>query len=59
MITRLAASICPSDTGWNEVVMCSLAPDKRISSRQKVDMKTGSRSDDTIDCGTRAGGPPQ
>jgi hypothetical protein len=31
--------------------MCSFVPTKRISSRQNVDVKTGSRSD-TIDCGT-------
>jgi hypothetical protein len=33
------------------VVMCNLVPTKRMSSRQNVDVKIGSRSD-TMDCGT-------
>ena len=51
MMTRLAASDCPSDWGWKAVVMCSLVPIRRISSRQNIDVKTGSLSD-TMDWGT-------
>ena len=45
IITRLAASGWPSDCGWKVVVICSLVPIKRMSSRQNVEVKTGSRSD--------------
>jgi hypothetical protein len=50
VMTRLAASVCPSDWGWNAVVMCSFAPMRRINSFQNVEVNTGSRSD-TMDCG--------
>jgi hypothetical protein len=32
-MTLLAASVCPSDCGWNADFMCSLGPVSRISSR--------------------------
>jgi hypothetical protein len=51
IITRLATSDCPSDCGWNAVVMCSLVPMSRMSSHQNVEVKMGSWSD-TMDCGT-------
>lgn len=50
-ITRLAASVWPSDCGWKADVMCSLVPSRRISSFQNVEVNTGSRSD-TMDWGT-------
>jgi hypothetical protein len=50
-ITRLAASVWPSDCGWKADVMCSLVPNRRISSFQNVEVNTGSRLD-TMDCGT-------
>lgn len=50
-MTRLAASVWPSDCGWNAEDMCCLMPVKRISSLQKVDVKMGSWSE-TIDWGT-------
>jgi hypothetical protein len=53
VITRLAASVWPSDCGWNVEVMCSLAPIRRINSFQNVEVNTGSRSD-TMDCGIPA-----
>ena len=49
-MTQLAASDWPSDCGWNVVVMCSLAPMRRISSRQNMEVNTGSQSK-TMDCG--------
>jgi hypothetical protein len=48
MMTLLAASDCPSDCGWKAAVMCNLVPTKRISSRQNVDMKIGSRFDNGL-----------
>ena len=48
MITLLAASDWPSDCGWKAVDMCSLVPNNRMSSRQNIDVKTGSQSN-TID----------
>ena len=45
MTTRLAASDCPSDYGWNTVVICSLVPIRRMSSRQNVDVKAESLFD--------------
>jgi hypothetical protein len=45
MMTRLAASDCTFDCGWNAAVMCSMVPIKRMSSRQNVDVKTESMSD--------------
>jgi len=51
MMTRLAASVWPSDCGWKAEDMCSLVPMSRIGSRQNVEVNTGSRSD-TMDCGT-------
>lgn len=44
-MTLLAASVWPSDCGWNAVVICSLIPVRRISSFQKMEVKTGSRSE--------------
>lgn len=51
MMTLFAASVCPSDWGWNADVMCSLVPASRMSSHQKADVKMGSRSK-TMDCET-------
>jgi hypothetical protein len=51
MMTLLAASDCPSDYGWKAIAMCNLVPTKRMSPRQNVDVKIGSRSD-TMDYGT-------
>ena len=51
MMTRFAASVWPSDYGWNAVDMWSLVPIKRMSFRQNADVKTGSRSE-TSDYGT-------
>jgi hypothetical protein len=50
MMMWLAASDCLSDWGWNDVAMCNLVPTRCMSSRQKVDVKTGSRSDTKV-CG--------
>jgi hypothetical protein len=50
MMTRLADSDCPSDWGWKAVVIWSLVPLKRISSRQKLEVNTVSRSE-MMDCG--------
>jgi hypothetical protein len=44
-MTRLAASVWPSNYGWNAVVMWSWVPMSRISSRQNVEVNTGSRSE--------------
>lgn len=41
----------PIRCGWNAVVMWSFVPVSRMSSRQNVEVKTGSRSD-TMDWGT-------
>ena len=51
MMMQLAASVWPSDYRWKAEDMCSLVPMSRISSRQNVEVNTGSRSD-TMDCGT-------
>jgi len=51
MMTRFAASVWPSDYGWNAVDMWSLVPIKRMSSCQNADVKTGLRSE-TSDYGT-------
>jgi hypothetical protein len=45
MMTRLADSDCPSDWGWNAVIMWSLVPMSRISSCQNKEVKTVFRSD--------------
>jgi hypothetical protein len=50
MMTRLADSDCPSDWGWKAVVIWSLVPLKRMSSCQKLEVNTGSRSE-TMDSG--------
>jgi hypothetical protein len=50
MMTLFAASVWPSVCGWNADDMRSLVPERRMSSLQNVDVKTGSRSE-TMDCG--------
>jgi hypothetical protein len=50
IMIRLANSDCPSDWGWKAVVIWSLVPLKRISSCQKLEVNTVSRSE-TMDCG--------
>lgn len=45
VMTLLAASVWPSACGCKAVVMCILAPVRRISFFQKMDVKTGSRSE--------------
>jgi hypothetical protein len=50
MMTLLADSDCPSNCGWKVIVICSLVPLKRISSPQKLEVNTESRSE-TMDCG--------
>jgi hypothetical protein len=41
----LAASVWPSDYGWKADVICSLAPESLINSRQNVEVNTESLSD--------------
>ena len=50
-MTRFAASIWPLDYGWNAEDMSSFVPMSLMSSLQKEDVNTGSRSE-TMDCGT-------
>jgi hypothetical protein len=50
MMTLLAATVWPSDCGWNAVVIRSLTLERRISSFQNKEVNTGSLSD-TMDWG--------
>ena len=41
-MTLLAASVYPSNCGWNAEVMWSLMPMRRMSTRQNAEVKMGS-----------------